>query len=150
MLLLLLWSWERIYKQLFGATKSSLEQQLTAVSNLIFVEKKSKIDKNGFKPSHIKGCMVLSFRHQLEKTGKKMEKSGKNRYILTLTRAFIFINILAILVESERKNTRRINYIPLAQSGRSLFNFFTPNLNEQDLGCYAHTRWGHYILGSQL
>ena len=80
-----------------------MEQQLTAVSNLIFVEKKSKIDKNGFKPSHIKGCVVLSFRQQLEKTGKKMEKSGKNRYILTLPRAFIFINILAILVESEHE-----------------------------------------------
>lgn len=50
--------------------------------------------------------MVLSFRHQLEKTGKKMEKSGKNRYILTLTRAFIFINILAILVESEHEQAR--------------------------------------------
>lgn len=55
--------------------------------------------------------MVLSFRHQLEKTGKKMEKSGKNRYILTLARAFIFINILAILVESEHEQARDKIYI---------------------------------------
>ena len=90
-----------------------MEQQLTAVSNLIFVEKKSKIDKNEFKPSHIKGCMVLSFRHQLEKTGKKMEKSGKNKYILTLPRAFIFINILAILVESEQELGKMITHTPI-------------------------------------